>query len=290
MLKKIKWKSGSALFLALFFLAGCGENKLSGEKDNLLLETEEVTVGEAEEEEKDIIFIAPSPIIVASLFHRSGVAYKEGATAPYSKVTEFSSKPEKSLALGLYSIDLAYCVLNDKNDAASDYLKVVKTLSDGVGLSQAFDSLSLFDRFEANMNHKDSILNLLYIIQENSNEYLAESDQEDQMVILFLGAWVESMHLALYSSGEGLNKKTERRVLEQLSFLDSVIPAMKPHAKNNFLYEKITKQLEEVQKLVATSMPADADGEADKAVKLSPDMIQSIGEKVEEARNMILKS
>ncbi|MEM9023769.1 MAG: hypothetical protein AAGB22_08500, partial [Bacteroidota bacterium] len=179
----------AGLTLLLFLATGCTENKLSESTEAALSAAAADTATDADFEDEDSgpVFITPSPVVIASLFHKSGVPFKATATAAPEAITKLASKPEKSLSLGIYSIDLAYCVLNDQGDQALDHLKTVKALSDGVGLSQAFGSQAIFDRFEANLHQKDSILNLLYLIQEKSNEYLADTEQEDQMVIFFVG-------------------------------------------------------------------------------------------------------
>lgn len=288
------WKNRNTWFglmASALLLAGCG----GGDSASLRDEVESVQQESAqqspaaeapEESERQSIFITPSPLMVASLFHESGVGFKSSHLAGFDPLEVLGSKPEKSLALGTYTTDLAYCVVNGETEKAVDYLKAVKMLSDGVGLSPAFESMNVFDRFEENVANQDTIVDLVYLIQELTNEYLAETDREDQMVIFFIGSWTEGLHIALTERKAG-NKKLDKRIGEQLEMVSSLMDAMKPHAAENVLYEKIHTKLSSIKDLLPKPDPALENRR--QRIVLSDEDAKALASSIEDIRKLILK-
>lgn len=181
------------------------------------------------------IFLPPNPITLVALLNVKDDGLMDNKLADLASITNLNARPEMSLALGIYSADLAFCVLNEQPKIAQEYLGGLKVLMDKSGLSQAVNSETISQRFEANLSNKDSLTNILYSIQEQTNNYLSETDQDDTLVIYFLGAWVETLYISLEGNSE---QKASRSFVRLLELSSSLANAMQSHGREIMLYEK----------------------------------------------------
>lgn len=189
------------------------------------LETEEVIETQS--------YMLPSPLQVAYILKKSGLKYEAGITNPTGNKSKYSTEYIQSLNLGVYSSDMAYCVLNKQNQEAINYLKTVKDISDKLGMSSAFDSELLMQRFEKNIANEDSIMYILSEIQSKSDEALSSSDKQATSAIVFSGAWIESMYIGSKIAIKTKDKKFSAQVIDQMRILDNLMKALKVHEKKD---------------------------------------------------------
>jgi hypothetical protein len=167
----------------------------------------------------------PSPIQVAAMFNRSGLKYEGGITNPTSNINKYNTKTARFLNFGVYSADLAYAVLNSERQASLDYIKVVRELSDKIGMPGIFDGGNLLTSFEKNIENQDSILFILTTIKLRTDDYLAENNDQSKEAVFFAAAWVEGMYLG--SKSATTESSITPRIIEQMTILTNVIGAVK---------------------------------------------------------------
>ena len=154
----------SLIFLVSFFtFCDNSANDESLNEDSIVLEAEKTnedsTVNNDTEEtiDQDAQFIPPSPLQIASIFNKSGMDFIYELPHSPDLVNNYTSKFLQSIIFGVYSSDLAYCIVNDKYDEAmtKEYLKqagVMDTkykcegLSD-CGCNEGFTSGTVLDPF-----------------------------------------------------------------------------------------------------------------------------------------------
>ena len=196
-----------------------------------------------EESMDDSYFMMPSPIQIAAMFNRAGLKYEGGITNPTSNVSKYNTKTARFLNFGVYSADLAYAVLNSERQASLDYIKVVRELSDKIGMPVIFDGGKLLTSFEKNIDNQDSILFILTTIKLRIDDYLAENNDESKEAVFFAAAWVEGMYLGSKSSTT--QSSITSRIVEQMSILSNVIEAVKkqddPSLELNYLIDGLVK-------------------------------------------------
>ena len=185
---------------------------------------EEEMTAEVETMDEDDSFMLPSPIQIAAIFNRAGLEYQSGLTNPTSNVSNYNTKTAKYLNFGVYSADLAYAVLNGKQQASIDYLNAIRSLSDEIGMPSVFGSGSLMKSFEKNIDNQDTVLSILTTIKSRTDDYLAENGDQSKEAIFFSSAWVEGMYLGA-KSAEGSSKITPR-IIEQMTILENIIKAV----------------------------------------------------------------
>jgi hypothetical protein len=132
------------------------------------------------------------------------------------------------LNFGVYSADMAYCVLNEQANEGRKYLGVITTLAEQIGMGAVFENQDLMDRFDANIENKDSIEILMIDIHVRTETYMEENDMNHKSAVQFAGAWTEGMYLGVYDYEK--NKKKENlgaQITEQMAILGNIIKGLK---------------------------------------------------------------
>lgn len=209
------------LALAFAFLSAC-EPKDNSPASTTTLMTDSIDLNRA----KDMVRQLPSPIEMAILVKHSGGAYDGTVLNPVKNIDRYTTEAEKTMNMGVFSADVGYTSLYKQTQETMFYLNNVRKLSDAIGLSEAFDQ-ELFDRVEANIQCRDSLLNLLGGAYDRANEYLRANDRATTSLLMLAGGWVESVYLASRLGPDG--KPTEEILIQihaQRSVLDRMITAM----------------------------------------------------------------
>ena len=216
------------LSLGVIFTS-CGEKteekdspKVEAKKDTTAIE--EIVDVEDEFESEDESAQLPSALQVASVLESSGLTYVEGLTHDVSKHSSYASQSEKSLNFGVYSADMAYCVMNEKYNEIGDMMGAVRNLGSETGLGTIFNSEDLLDRFEANKTNKDSIISVLLDINYRTESILEEDKSaRETATVHFTGAWVEGMYLGAKTYNETHEAKLGHMVVEQMNVLERIL-------------------------------------------------------------------
>ncbi len=267
--------AASLLTTSLFFACSEAPKKEAVEVVEVI---EEIVTAESEEVE----LLLPSPIQIAAMFNRSGLTYNAELPNAPSAVSNYSTKTKKFLNFGVYSADMAYAVLNDKQQAAIDYLASIKTLSDETGMEAIFGSGDLINRFEKNIGSRDSVLRILTEIKIKTDDYLQENKEQAKTAVFFAGAWIEGMYLGSKSTkGDDMVKE---RVLEQMSVVPSLINALKNQTDETIDLNDLTASLSDLNDFYSSSIDYDSDGEE----TLAEEDMNVLSEKINTIRTMIV--
>ncbi len=210
----------------LFFSCGSGEDNSSSESPESDVQDEFLQEESGEGEMEAEAFIIPSALQIGTLFQRSGLGYVEGVVADPANAGQYVTKNAKLINFGVYSADLAYCILNGQGPKSLQFLKAVKDLSEGIGYGSIFTDQNLYNRFEQNIDNRDSVLNLLVEIQENTDYFVEENDLQEQTYVIFAGAWVEGMYLGVNAFNKENKEDIAKRLVEQMNIMSNLIKAM----------------------------------------------------------------
>ena len=237
------------LLIITIILNSCGENK--EEKEVIV---DEITIPTVEQDNEEAIsadyeFIPPSTLQVASIFKKAGLVYDQKLTNPRNRVNDYSTKFTQSLAFGVYSSDLAYSVMHERYDEASEFLKTLRTLAGKIGLETVFGSKDLVTRFETNINSQDSIIEILIYIQENTDDYIEENGKVDLSVIYYTGAWIEGMYMGANTVMKNQEKKVGVLISEQMTIAEILLKGLE-HIKDQ--NDDIIDLIDMIQDLVDT--------------------------------------
>lgn len=201
----------------------------------------EATVTESDmdlTEADNMIRQMPSPIEMAILVKHSGGEYNASLLNPIQNIDRYATTAKKTMNMGVYSADVGYTSLYRQTQETVFYLNNIRKLSDAIGLSDAFDK-SVFERVEANIENRDSLLHILSGAYDASNEYLKVNDRMNTSLLMLAGGWIETMYLAsnLGESGGRPGPEIASRVAQQDVVLRKIVTTMRMIPDDSLLLE-----------------------------------------------------
>ena len=288
-------KTGSIISAAvlLTMLWSCGSDKTTENGENKNDTLKEDSTSDEMEQGDGKVHLLPSPLQIAYIFKKSGLKYVAGTTHDVKKQNDYTTSYAQSLGLGVYSSDLAYCVLNKEKQEAINYMNAVKALSDKLGMSTVFDSETLLKRFEVNIGNEDSIMFILSEIQSKSDEFFSSNDREMSAAIVFSGAWVESMYIASHVLPKTKDSKLAIQLADQMGILENLIEELKRHetkeAKINGLLTDLTAISGIITGIPGVKEMMDSDKPSEVKIEATEQQLKDLAKKLEEVRAVIIK-
>lgn len=265
-------------------LASCG----GGESEKMKTTTVETVDGADESTEAD--YVLPQPISLANAFKDAGLKYVAGKSNPSANADKYAVKVDQLLNLGVYSTDLAYCAINSKTQEAREYLVVVQKMGSKVGLESVFSDKELIAKFDKDLGDVEALQDLIYEIQDKSDEYMQNNDLKYLGDIQFAGAWIEGLYLGVDNAGD--KSEVGKSLVEQMSLLKNIIKGFKSHPAQEDarlkevikLYEGILKTYENMASVKKVSKNINV-----KTPELTEEEYQALAKEVKMVRANIVK-
>ncbi|NQX98420.1 MAG: hypothetical protein HRT73_11165, partial [Flavobacteriales bacterium] len=195
----------------------------------------------------EISYVLPSPLQIAELFKRAGLTYIGDLTNSIDNVDNYNSKQDQKLNYGIYSADMAYCIMNNQTQESINYLSTLKKLSEKIWMTDVMGAMGLSQRLEANVGNEDSLTYIMADLQMQMDDYLDENEMGAAGSIIFAGAWIETMYLGVKVNENEGNEKLINRLSEQAIILESLIGSIKQNNNDNQLSDLLT-DLESINK------------------------------------------
>lgn len=295
-LRFINFKTAVLSFVTVSVLfAACGTNveEAEGEEDKDSLNSEvKINVGGE-------IFSVPSPIQTAVLIKQTGANYTKEILNPAKNVNNYTTNFQKALNLGVFGADLGYVTMYDQTQDAIAYMSCVKKMADELGVTGAFD-LKLIDRFQKNIGNRDSLLVLVSTAYRSSDAYLKNNERNDISSLILAGGWIETLYFATSVAKTKNNPEVIKRIAEQKTSLESLVKLLNQHNSQQE-YTELIDNLKDLQTVFAdvvftyhydkpTVDPAKKLTiiNSKTEVKITPDQIQTISQKIQAIRNQIV--
>lgn len=225
------------LKLSVFLLLGTLLYACGGNQEEVIVE--EVVEEVVEDTSDKVEYILPSPLQIAELFKNSGLTYIGDLSNPVSKVENYNSKYDQKLNFGVYSADMAYCIMNNQTQESINYLSTLRKLSEKLWMTDILNSLGLSDRLEKNVGNEDSLAYIMADLQMQLDDYLDENGMGYTGSIVFAGAWVETMYLGAKVNEAKTNEKLVARISEQAVVLNSLIKTIQQNDEDKEFGELI---------------------------------------------------
>ncbi len=231
----------TALITIAILLYACG-----GNQEEII--DEEIVNEEIVNEEMDQIdYVLPSPLQIAELFKSAGLSYIGDLTNPKEKAEIYNSKYDQKLNFGIYSADMAYCIMNNQTQESINYLSTLRKLSEKLWMTDILNSMGLSERLEANVGNEDSLTYIMADLQMQMDDYLDENGMGYTGSIIFAGAWIETMYLGAKVNESEKNEKLISRISEQAVIIESLIGSIKQNDEDNEFVDLIS-DLEGIKK------------------------------------------
>lgn len=242
-------------------------------------------------ESPDVDYHLPSPLQVASIFKKSGLEYNAGVCHDPEQAGSYTEELKKMLNFGVYSADMAYCVLNEQSNEGRIYLGAITELAGEIGMEAVFENEDLMDRFDANIEDKDSIEILMIDIHERTEEYMEENDMQHTSAIHFAGAWTEGMYLGVYDyENNGQKDGLGAQITEQMAILGNIIKGLQDPKNSGMELGWLVSDLENIQSTFDSfdSVTAYYEDEAAEELALSDSEYNELGGLIKDLRAKII--
>lgn len=270
------------------FAVSCGSANADEVKETVdttavVKDTTPVTVNEETKFKFDFaIANIPSPVASINELSGWGVDYNNALLVDSKKQLASNSEFSKALALGVYNIDMAYAMVNNKGEDVLKFMKTVLTTSDALGLKAAMDQM-VGKRVENNMSNKDSLLKISDEIFVKSDSYLRTNERVYTASSIFAGSWVESLYLTCKvaeSVQDAVAKeKAYKHIWDQRFYLKNLTDLL-----NDYKDKKECVALNEELKKIHAEIDAIKDPK-----NLKDAEFKSISQKIYALRNSIIK-
>ncbi|CAN5329842.1 hypothetical protein BH09BAC5_BH09BAC5_25890 [soil metagenome] len=277
----------AALFTLLFAMS-CSNDPATNDGNDTMKKDSVVGTVEVPESNSSL----PSPLRVAAMFKRSGLKFLPGLTNGNDKASNYATTFVRAENMGVYSSDMAYCVLNKQTNDGQQLLKTIKDLSGKINLGKVFDQSGLYDRFNANINNEDSLGSIIADIQFATDQQLEANGQNELYGVIFAGAWIESMYIGGQVYRKDGNDKIVQALLEQMAVSNNIIEELKIYESKDPGISGLIADMQQIQNAI-DAMPSmkklkeNPDMEF-KDVKPSKEEIEIVITKIEELRKKIV--
>jgi hypothetical protein len=202
----------------IILFAGCRNNPApKGQINNAYSELDNM------EKVKEIYYRFPAPDEMLNFIDERELAFTDDFLHSANKYTSYLDSRSQALNLGVYSADMAYITLFQRQKEALTYFQVIYSLSDQLRLSSAFD-IALMKRFEANLKIPDSLKVIADEAMTNIIDYLVSNDKEKVFAIISVGGFIEGLYISFNLAGEySEDNPVIQRISDQKMVLENLL-------------------------------------------------------------------
>ncbi|PBQ33872.1 hypothetical protein CNR22_19480 [Sphingobacteriaceae bacterium] len=268
-----KFMAFGAAALLLSACGGAKETDATAENADstvVVQDTTPVTVDDTTKFKFDFaIANIPSPANAMQELGQWGVTYDNAILNNPKNASKYTTEYQRSINLGVYNIDMAYAMMNEKGPDVLQYMKDILILSDALGLKGAVDQM-IGKRAESNLNSKDSLFKILDEIFIRSDSYLKTNERVYTAATVFAGSWLESLYLTCKINEQvtdpALKEKARKHLWEQRFHLGNLINLLGDYKDKKECAELI-KDLKSIhEEIVAVKDPKEMNDAKFKAI------------------------
>jgi hypothetical protein len=279
-----------AALVPVFFAMACSNDPSGTDGSDSAKKDSDTVIATVESPESNSSL--PSPLRVAAMFKRSGLKYLPGLTNGNDKASNYSTTFVRAENMGVYSADMAYCVLNKQTNEGQQLLKTIRDIGTKINLGKVFEQSSLYERFNKNIESEDSLGQIIAEIQYQTDQQLQENEQNELYGVIFAGAWIESMYIGGQVYRKDGNEKIVQALLEQMAVSKNIIEELKVYEAKDPNIKGLIADMQVIQDAI-NAMPSmkklneNPDLEF-KDVKPSKEEIEAVITKIEDLRKKIV--
>ncbi len=296
------------------FVMGCsGSSNKNNQGDELKVPEGVVTDAPlklSEDAISNVVQNISSPVEMASLIKSTGVDFSQKILNPTDKADDYNTSFKRALNLGVYSADLGYINMFDKNTVVISYLMSIKSLAEGIKVGQFFDFNTL-KSVATNSSNLDSLMQISMSSFNKMDAYLRSQNRSNVSALIVTGTWIEGLYIASSVIEQTakkdafinkVNKDLVDRVGEQKDIVDILLIILQNYQSDpNFA--KLSEQIELLKKAYASVSITTEVGESTKverngvlmivqneisSVHITPEQLKAIIEQIKQIRLVLV--
>jgi len=143
-----------------------------------------------------VIYNIPSPAELPYLLQATGADFNTSLINSKESADRYMSTFDKAaMNLGIYAADIGYLSSYEQTQEALDYLHIAKQLADHLGVVDAVDQV-VMERFESNIDEKDSLYKIINGAINNVDEYLKTEARNRVAALVTTGSFIEGLYVS----------------------------------------------------------------------------------------------
>ncbi len=222
------------LLTAFISCTGDGSSNANGSKGEATQQGVDNNTG------TETYYLIPSPEELFRFIHDGNLKFSQSILNPVNNLNNYIGTRAKELNFGIYSADLAYVASFNKYQQSIDYLGVVRTLSDEIGIASIFDK-NLVGRIENITEDKDSLLKVTNDTYLSIVSHLEDVQREESLAQIVTGGWVESIYVVVnLMDSYKANPKIISLLASQKGIVANLIMYLKQRQKDSNIQSTLT--------------------------------------------------
>lgn len=177
-----------------------------------------------------VFYSLPSPMEMATIFKKSGVVYNSEMLNSTENISKYYTNKSLAINLGIYGADLSFSSLFSQQQKTLEYFTAIKKIATKLDIIGAVSD-SLIDVIEENINDSQEMMKIVSETFFSSDAYLKESNRETVATLVVIGAWVESLYIAIELAETATTDKEKliTRIVDQRLSLETLIELTKSY-------------------------------------------------------------
>ena len=177
--------------IGIFF--SCGGNNDAAQDESKEFDAAKESLKENIE---GVIVNIPSPAELPYLLQATGADFNASLINSKESADKYMSTFDKAaMNLGIYAADIGYLSSYEQTQEALDYLQIAKQLADHLGVVDAVDQV-VMERFEKNIDEKDSLYKIINGAIENVDQYLKTEARNRVAALVTSGSFIEGLYVS----------------------------------------------------------------------------------------------
>lgn len=176
-----------------------------------------------QEIDPDSIQPLPSPLQIVMRFKQTGMKYDHRLPYKPENLANADRYFDRLILNGFLSADFVYLVANKQTGECPKYIKALRDNSAAIGFGDIVNTEYNIKRIESNLNNIDSIAYIASEIQMNTDRYFRENNDYLRGLIVFSGAWIETLYLVINSPDLNDNFDAVRAISDQLDVANHIL-------------------------------------------------------------------
>ncbi len=232
------------LMIIPIFFNSCKSDDNSGNngKDTINGNTTDIT------DDNLITYLIPSPKDMFALIRNEKLAFSSDVLNPKTNIDKYLDTKTKEVGFGIYSADLAYTAAFKQTNEATEYFKIVRNLSDKIGLSAVFTE-SLVKRVNHIPENKDSLLKVTNDTFYDIVRFLEENDRKSSLSLISVGGWIESLYIVVnITKTYNENDPTIQLIADQKNVFENLILSLEQR-QNDVNIKTVIEELNPIKEI-----------------------------------------
>ncbi len=213
----------SIVAILLFFSFSCQTNQ-SDQDNELINKTYNIdSLNEVGEHIREVFYSLPSPIEMATIIIQTDVEFTPTILNSVHNLKNYTTTESMAINLGIYGADLSFTSLFNNKQNSLEYFYSIKILADNLGILEAMTD-STMQEIESNISDNDVLIKIISESFFKSDAYLKETQKENIATLIVLGAWIESLYIAIELTEVSIeNIDLVQRIVDQRLILENVL-------------------------------------------------------------------